>query len=376
MKNDKEEKIVYVLGAGFSRDVGAPILKEFLNYGNGNISKMESDNTLLKGKLYLLYLIYLKFLEENEIKNNEINVEDFAQYLQNKRGFYRISKGEAMELFPKIPDDNIPEEIIEEQRISKSYIKMLLDFYYFRFIHSEIEKKWSDKNLFNYRKFFKHLAGSELNTIITYNYDCIPEIFLNEYVEGFNYCLEDMNINIVKIEPPIKNINIRNKIIKLHGSINWYYCRTCKNLKIDKIGTLKDYDYNEITNYTDHKKNEKCEYYDEEINNNVPGSFEMFMIPPGFKVEPISDELEEKARDELKDANKIIFIGYRFLENDIDARRLFNHRKTEYKPDVKVEIYNSKKGIKNLETFKNLLPENSIVIDEGKYGYLKDYINQ
>ena len=382
--NDEEEKIVYVLGAGFSENAGCPLTKDFLNYEHCNTCQFEKDSGLLGfDRLLKLYLSYRKFME---ICSNG-DIEYFAQYIgKKKRGVWHIDKEEVNKYCPALSERDIPREI-KKGKIGINYLQELIGRYYLNIIHNRLNNNQKGFPEI-YERFFDTFKSAKQDSIITFNYDYLPEIFLNDYLKGFDYCLSNTDIKIDKKDSSINNLSINNKVIKLHGSINWFYCYKCNKLMVDKIGTPNAYDYNDIEEYYD--CTEDCKSYDKETEQFERNTRQLLILPPGGKNKPsgifnkgdkeeprgIFEVLMEEAKFELENADKIIVIGYQLPKIDKDAKNLFDHNYTNYKSDVKVEIYNSRNNeepIKNRETFEKLFPKDSIV--KSKHGYLEDYVN-
>jgi len=78
------------------------------------------------------------------------------------------------------------------------------------------------------------------SAIVTTNYDCCMDLALGEGGKDFAYLVDFANMH--SPSPPKKGTT---PLIKLHGSLNWYYCDTCQKVHlIDIKKTVHEYTRN------------------------------------------------------------------------------------------------------------------------------------
>lgn len=97
-------------------------------------------------------------------------------------------------------------------------------------------------------------------------------------------------------------------LLKLHGSLNWLYCPTCNSIKItpkDK-GAMRIFTHSEL-----------C---DKDYSNQ-----KVLIIPPTFQKlydNPYLSSIWLQAERMLREASKVIFIGYSMPESDVHIKYL------------------------------------------------------
>jgi hypothetical protein len=68
----------------------------------------------------------------------------------------------------------------------------------------------------------KHVQANKLSAIVTTNYDCCMDLALGTAGKDFSYLVEFANAKATA-----SSIAPQCSLIKLHGSLNWFYCDTC-----------------------------------------------------------------------------------------------------------------------------------------------------
>jgi len=76
-------------------------------------------------------------------------------------------------------------------------------------------------------KYVKKHPGS---SIVTTNYDCCMDLALGDSGKDFEYRIEFANVNRNKALP----VDCTH-LVKLHGSLNWFYCETCQEAQLVDI---------------------------------------------------------------------------------------------------------------------------------------------
>ncbi|MGP8259658.1 MAG: Sir2 family NAD-dependent protein deacetylase [Acidobacteriaceae bacterium] len=105
-------------------------------------------------------------------------------------------------------------------------------------------------------------------------------------------------------------------LIKLHGSLNWYYCETCQDVQcVDIRSTVENY------------KQDKAPYSVIAICKDCGGQRRGLLVPPlamKFDVAPPLTPLLTEARDAFERADVIVVVGFSFAEADIYISRMLS----------------------------------------------------
>jgi len=306
-------KTVFILGAGASRDSGAPLMNDFLDrarklYANGECGeRFREDFERVTGAISDLQKIHSK--SELDIYNIE---EVFAAF-------------EMAKLINKFPGDQIREGV-DIDLLLKSLKRVI----YVTLARSTPLITQNTSSLpqpsGSYGKFttlIKTIMKKELKvpTVITFNYDLSIDyaLFRNDF--PINYCLTSNE------ESRVGEINL----IKLHGSLNWFEGKSKKNIIPYEIERKKipisnfqryqngeKYYFNIFDKITDNKIFYKGQNY-----NVIP---EPFIIPPTWDKSIYHQELSRvwnQAASDLSIAENIYVIGYSLPVTDSFFKYLY-----------------------------------------------------
>ena len=183
-------------------------------------------------------------------------------------------------------------------------------------------ERGSDKNSENWKAYLR-LVGTwhrAQTTVLTFNYDTLVERLANETnIHGYNSITPDM------LDPvPILNatydvgspfsLNAPTfSLYKLHGCITWHVHRQSRDGSVHRLPP------------PDLQWDPRAEMYDQEILQN---GMDKLIVPPihdkdDHYVHPIFGILWADAMKKLKDASRVVFIGYSLPEMDSLAIQLF-----------------------------------------------------
>ncbi|MDX1699236.1 MAG: SIR2 family protein [Melioribacteraceae bacterium] len=214
----------------------------------------------------------------------------------------------------------------------------------------------TDKKSKYYHKFWEGIRKYTSNiSIVTLNYDTLLEQafdFLYEKFGFIDYCTHLMNYDEIE---ELKNYNfwvnprepvkikenttpVPIKIIKLHGSLNWKYCNCCNQTLLTPWDRTIDLHKGKFLGYT-YPDNEKYEY----VCPLDGTEFQTLIMPPTYIKylnQPVISQLMSEASREIRDAKKIIFIGYSLSDADVHIKALF---RKQLRPDQEVIVVNNKK---------------------------------
>jgi NAD-dependent SIR2 family protein deacetylase len=268
-----KEKYVFVLGAGFSQESGAPLVDEFLP------------------KARYLFANRFGSFGTREIENFK-KVFDYHEILSGARTKVKIDIDNIEEFF-SIIDMNIihTKEIKKKEELEATREALIY------VIIKTLELCIDESRYPVYYNFVKELFDGYIDfSLITFNYDLILERALQNGSCEFNYCTDFAGDKLS---------NNQTKILKLHGSTNWLVCskEKCNNLEIFDHKTI-------YPNFN--KKCSKCN-----------GAMVPLLVPPtwnkNFKYEALRS-VWSQAFDEISQATYLIFIGYSLPKTDLYFR--------------------------------------------------------
>ncbi len=139
-------------------------------------------------------------------------------------------------------------------------------------------------------------------SIVTTNYDCCLE-------KALLYRNIDINTYITERS----NCKSCIKLIKIHGSINWYYCPHCLNVQEYDIRKIYDYICREHISILPRCKND--DYLMEKLVV-LPYYFKPFQVPKII-------DIWHKGKDVIANSNLILIVGYSFPDTDDYLRQIF-----------------------------------------------------
>ncbi len=76
----------------------------------------------------------------------------------------------------------------------------------------------------------EYVKAHAKSQIVTTNYDCCMDLALGEERKDFDYGMEFANISRSG-----RDDERDTRLIKLHGSLNWFYCETCQDVQLTNI---------------------------------------------------------------------------------------------------------------------------------------------
>ncbi len=294
--------VVFILGAGASRDAGGPLMQDFLDVAE------EVARVRLKGEKY-------KELFENVFQSRaELRTVHSKSYLDLdniESIFGAIEMGAIIEKFGMKTVNQISE--LRESIITLIY-KTLEYSIEFPIESERVSPPQPYEDFIEILKSHRGTIGSVSETkysFITFNYDVCLEYALFKSGIGFDYNLP----KILGNGPPL---------LKLHGSLNWGRCDECKNIVPFQV---KDIPFPEFlpekSYFLDMGSNlslVKCA----DDNKNIQGP--PILVPPAWEKTHYQKSLSPvwaRAAKCLGDANKIIIIGYSMPETDSFFKYLF-----------------------------------------------------
>jgi hypothetical protein len=202
----------------------------------------------------------------------------------------------------------------------------------------------------NHRRLAQHCISNSIN-IVSFNWDTLIDDCLQntgnwDYSSGYGFNFFTQYKDRVLFQP--QNNQSPVKLIKPHGSINWF--------------RYKDIPWSDRSGYTcepitDNEKNglglsifvEKMQHprhmrLNQGLGFNPPlkKPVEVAIIPPGENFEAHSTYriIHDQMEVEIASAQKITVVGFGMKDTDADSRNLFQKARTTNSHSIKVEIVN------------------------------------
>lgn len=310
------KKTVIFLGAGASKSDGAPLQKELFSTFFETCEKMGE-----------------KFEESSKYRES---IGIVKQYFQDFFGFeddfdwhnfdYKTAPFPRFEEVLGILDlaINRKEEYKENTTDLWTYRKALI-FSMAQAIQYELKHKNTESDLKNHSKLVEILSDEIKKRSISFistNYDLLIDDALQTHniTPNYGFCLGDEATNLIKI----------------HGSLNWKYCKSCKH--IEPFNQKEEYyeAYVDMDNFRCNKCNSKAQY---------------IIVPPTYYKDMSNIYLSNiwyAAEKILMEAEHIIFCGYSLPNADMHIKYLLKRAEINRKDNLplKVSVINAPKDMK------------------------------
>jgi len=297
---DNKDTII-VLGAGASKDCGAPLINEFL-------PKAFSEEVMqeLTDQEQFIFSVVKNFWETTLPNSNIEELFSLVSFHLNFPVVMGVFNSEKI-----LSRLNLKEQLNRFNTHSVSsnqdYLQSIFDnlnLLISKTLHITLknnnEKKRRARNA--YLNLLKKYNGS---TIITFNWDILLEQAFKEVTGKSDVPLENFGF--------YKETNLP-LILKLHGSLNWLFCDKCKQI----------YVYNEKMH---HLSGEVCPKCGIKRKNTKLKQFKI--LPVIEKLSAIKEYGENiqniwgHARTSIVNAKKIIVVGYSFSQGDLHSQLFF-----------------------------------------------------
>lgn len=312
-----ERKEVFILGSGFSKAIhnDMPLLNELTDLVIGRI---EEEDSIFKN-------IY-----EEYVKNRSIgNFEEILTYIY--QDFPWKSEEEKHLLYSLyIRLAKIVTEVIEEKQETSVEKELLAKEYIKKFLNYLNDTKANVISL-NYDTLLEDLSVAELKPIVDINYTDLYQIPIaypkSRTTGGFGATDYETY-----------------KLLKLHGSINWYYSAT------------KEKTFEQIYLSIGSKK-------ERELKDLVPVIIPPVLDKTGFFEHSTIKFIWNEAKNLLEEAKKVYIIGYSIPQTDLTVKFMLQSYISE---DCEVTIVNKDKERRGYfrKLFGNKLNEEFIRDDD------------
>jgi NAD-dependent SIR2 family protein deacetylase len=320
------DKTVYILGAGFSMDSGAPsqaaIIQEIFELRNAYPTKyrttvhdwVDQFDSFLKDSLLV-----------DEANKNWYSLEDVYTPIDKS-----ISEGTSFREYTV-------EQLIELRDIFNKLIILA--------VRNCIVRKNKGKS--SIRKFAKHLVKEgklrlknekdDRIAVITTNWDIMLDNLINQLINDepipkghdfsgvVDYCchISSLDENDHKVKPGLYALGkgrYNVKFLKLHGSLNWLQCPKCSRIYV-KFYRKWNGGY-----VFDEKHCRHCERNFKTANNKSNQLMTNLVMPTYLKdFRNVQHKvIWQNAGIELSEASKVVFLGYSLPQADFELKQILS----------------------------------------------------
>jgi len=347
--------IVFILGAGASKDCGAPLMNDFLDTAFNLWKTSEVDE---KEEHFERVFRAISSLQRVHSKS-QLDINNIESV------FTALEIAKVLGKLPGFKKEDIPEVINSLKEVIVATLERTIKFPVISYSIQPNQSYESFAKLIRYLKEDAHPNRSV--SIITFNYDIALDFAL--YKEGFgpNYCIETS---------PQQN-SYAVPLLKLHGSLNWaslsengdvtpleldQYFRRYNLRQIHSVKTCGIPIGSQLQEFfkTEHKK---------EVEE-AP-----VIVPPTWNKADYHKTLAKvwsRAASELEDAESIFIMGYSLPETDAFFRLLYALGTVGDTPLNRLEVFDIDESGEIRKRFASMLgPGDQRAFNES-FNYIKN----
>lgn len=315
-------KTIYLLGAGASKDAGAPLANEILPIIKNYSEEYGEEGYSHTSKF--LNEIKMKFINpfQEEIMNGLFNIEDALSLTYNRT------------LFEILMNLNYQRHSLALRNRLKWAI-----FYIIR------KATWNNPNWKLYNKFVDEKINKN-DVILSVNYDLVIEDALKRVYGSYNcgFPKEEATspITLFDFSQQRKEIFEGILLLKLHGSLNWLKCNKCKKIILYPEKVVDEQLKSRLI-MTKRFNCEKCR-----------ANLSPVIVPPQSEKSEYINNIQQiwtRAFNEIQTAKKLIIIGYSMRETDFDLRTLIKLALKQSNINEIEIISNSLNSLNNYNSF-------------------------
>jgi len=303
----EEEAVTILLGAGASKPPPSniPVVTEFLPELWRRAKKLDrEDLNKLDG-----------WCKDNDITNIEdlLTAAQIANFSTKSSGilallkYFLYSRGELVRTPGTVEGRVIRRPMTRPEPSDVSAVALLQDT--LQVLFSLLAEPMISAEPNAAHKAVAELISSHRNTnVITTNYDgCIDQAIREK----------DIPCEYLIGQPQYDTDNKRAKLIKMHGSINWFYCESCQEMDRYDLGYIKEA-----------YQKEKLSYPVMGICKHCGGLSRPMIVPPlslKFFMFPSLAGLWDRALIAFQESKIILVVGYSFSEADTYITKMISH---------------------------------------------------
>lgn len=314
MSREITNRNVFILGAGFSKAAGAPLVHDFLDkarefyddpesrldeqerdhFRSVFAFKQEMSRAREKMMIDLDNIEHLFGLVEmhQRLKKVDPGTRDSTIYLIAKTLQLALEPPRrrpriGFELNGEVGDDSSFPQEVERDRVNNRYFADIYDFF------AGLVSGCYDR---------QDKCQSRNTSIITFNYDLV----LDDALWRIGY-FPEYHLPRAELEAPGGPRRI--SLLKLHGSTNWAVCRNCAHVVVR---------YSKLTSFPSELRSQEC-------TRCKKSGLQLLLVPPSWdktEYQGLMRSVWEKAAEALNSATRICIIGYSMPEADAFFRYL------------------------------------------------------
>lgn len=333
--------VVFVLGAGCSKECGAPLMADFLDvasylHSTGEVKDKASHFEKVFKAIGALQLVHSK----SQLDLNNIESVFTAFEIANTIG-----------KLPGFPPEEIPSVLVSLKEVIVTTLEKTIKFP-FRGQYVNAPHPYDA-----FAELLKHIITDAIPnhtvSVITFNYDIAIDMALYRAGLSIDYALD----------PSTSHGSVPVPLLKLHGSLNWA-------LSSDGVTplTLRDYlqkysihGFKEAGNVSIPIGTQLKEYFSQYTTTEVKA--EPVIVPPAWnkaEYHQILSRVWGRAAKELGEAEYIFIIGYSLTETDAFFRLLYALGTVGDKPLKRIDVFNPDDSEQILNRFKSLMGSGAI----------------
>jgi NAD-dependent SIR2 family protein deacetylase len=331
------DKTVYILGAGFSMDAGAPsqaaIIKEIFELRNAYPTKYRKT---VHGWVDIFEHFLTKSLHVDDSNKNWYSLEDIYTPIDKS-----ISEGTSFREYTV-------NDLID---LRDTFNKLII-----LAVRNAISS--SKKKDTSIQKFARHLVEMGKNrlsdekddrvAVITTNWDILLDNTVNRLINDepipkghhfsgvVDYCchISSLDENDHRVKPGLYALGkgrYNVKFLKLHGSLNWLQCPKCLRIYVKFYRTWSG-------GYVfDEKHCRHCSRNFKADNNKSNQLLTNLVMPTYLKdLKNVQHKvIWQNAGIELSEASKVVFLGYSLPQADFELKQLLSRM---IRSDAKVDV--------------------------------------
>ena len=351
-------KIVFILGAGASRDCGAPLMYDFLDTASrlmstGEVNEKKEHFERVFKAISSLQAVHSK----SQLDLN--NIESI---------FTALEIANVLGKLPGFDKEEIPKVIASLKEVIVATLEKTIDFPTRGRQILPTNTYDSFSKLLGYLKNKAHPALS--TSVITFNYDIALDVAMHRNGQGPVY---GFGPDVSASQP--------TKLLKLHGSLNWAV-RT-NDGSVQPL-TLQEY-FSKYSYQGFGEERSTChipigsqlqEFYSQHTDVEVKP--EPVIVPPTWNKADYHHLLSTiwgQAAKELEEAEYIYIIGYSLPETDAFFRLLYGLGTVGNTPLKKVSVYNPDSSGEIEQRFREMLGPGALARFEFRSLYFSKCVN-
>jgi NAD-dependent SIR2 family protein deacetylase len=311
-------KVVYILGAGFSVEAGAPVQAKLLPEAIRLFEENPQNYNEERFSIFKSFLINQLGYAEKSLK--DVELEDIFtpldRCLTENSQFRGIGLDKIMEVREAVFHvvGRTIQLILYNTQNSKQYINEFAEY---------LTEKSSARAGGSYR-------SSDPVSVISTNWDILLDNSIHQAIVQkshnavVDYCcyISSRDEADESIKPGLEKLGqggFNVKLLKLHGSLNWLQCPRCMRLyaRFSRKDGVLDYENRESCRHCDNN-------FPEEKSNHLLAS--NLIMPTYIKdlSNPQYKVIWQNAGIEIAEADKLVFIGYSLPNADFEMRQLLS----------------------------------------------------